>query len=363
MKGKADHILITGGAGFVGSNLAHALLRAGERVIVADNFSREGVRRNAAWLQASHGSRVRIAEVDVRDAPRIAALVRECKQVFHLAAQVAVTTSLDDPLTDLQTNVIGTFNVLEAARSMRTPPAVLFTSTNKVYGGMEDVAVELADGAYRYTDGRPGISEEARLDFHSPYGCSKGAADQYVHDYARIYGLPTVVFRMSCIYGTRQFGTEDQGWVAHFGRALYGREPITVYGDGFQVRDILWIDDLVDAMRRAMGRIDAVAGQVFNVGGGAPNAVTVRGVIERLQDVTGRSVPVHTAEWRPGDQRIYVSDTTRIQRVLDWKPRTSWKAGLERLVDWLREADLESPVLPRAPAPVRKPLAEVVGAD
>lgn len=363
MKGKRDHILITGGAGFVGSNLAHALLLEGERVIVADNFSRAGVRRNAQWLKANHGDRVRIEQVDVRDAARITALVRQSKQVFHLAAQVAVTTSLEDPATDLQTNVIGTFNVLEAARTMLNPPAVLFTSTNKVYGGMEDVAVELAGQAYRYADGRAGISEEARLDFHSPYGCSKGAADQYVHDYARIYGLPTVVFRMSCIYGTRQFGTEDQGWVAHFGRALFGQEPITIYGDGFQVRDILWIDDLVDAMRRAMDRIDTVAGEVFNVGGGASNAVTVRGVIDRLRDVTGRSVAVQTADWRPGDQRIYVSDTSKVERVLDWKPRTSWKAGLEKLVDWLHEASLATPVVPGLDdaAPVER--LQAVGAD
>lgn len=354
MEGSRDHILVTGGAGFVGSNLAHALLSEGERVIVADNFSRDGVRKNAAWLRAQHGDRVRIEQVDVRDAARIAPLVRQSKQVFHLAAQVAVTTSLEDPATDLQTNVIGTFNVLEAARSMRTPPAVLFTSTNKVYGGMEEVAVELAGDAYRYADGRAGITEEARLDFHSPYGCSKGAADQYVHDYARIYGLPTVVFRMSCIYGTRQFGTEDQGWVAHFGRALYGSGPITIYGDGHQVRDILWIDDLVEAMRLAMGKIDTVAGEVFNVGGGAANAVTVRGVIGRLQEITGCDVPIHTSDWRPGDQRIYVSDTAKLERVLGWKARTSWKAGLENLVDWLREADLASPVHPLGDA-VREP--------
>jgi CDP-paratose 2-epimerase len=209
---------------------------------------------------------------------------------------------------------------------------------------MDDVKVELAGDAYRYADLRAGVGEDARLDFHSPYGCSKGAADQYVHDYARIYGLQTVVFRMSCIYGTRQFGNEDQGWVAHFGRALFGREPITIYGDGCQVRDILWIDDLVEAMRLAMGRIDTVAGQVFNVGGGAANAVTVRGVIDRLIEITGRSVPVRMAEWRPGDQRIYVSDNAKLERVLGWKPRTSWKAGLENLVGWLREADLMSPV-------------------
>jgi CDP-paratose 2-epimerase len=353
MKGKRDHVLITGGAGFVGSNLAHALLREGERVIVADNFSREGVRLNAAWLRRTHGERVRIETVDVRDAARIRSLVRESRQVFHLAAQVAVTTSLVDPASDLETNILGTFNVLEAARTMLNPPSVLFTSTNKVYGGMEDVPVGLDGERYVYADGRAGISEEARLDFHSPYGCSKGAADQYVHDYARIYGLPTVVFRMSCIYGTRQFGTEDQGWVAHFARSLLGGEPVTIYGDGCQVRDILWIDDLVRAMRLAMAKIDTVAGEVFNMGGGSANAVSVRGVIERLRELTGSSVPVSYADWRPGDQKVYVSDTSRAERVLGWRPETRWEEGLEKLVEWLHEADLTTPVLPlREPAAV-----------
>ncbi|HET6232811.1 MAG TPA: GDP-mannose 4,6-dehydratase [Longimicrobiaceae bacterium] len=341
---KGTHTLVTGGAGFVGSNLADALLREGQSVIVADNFSRDGVAQNAAWLKAKHGSRVRIERVDVRDAERIAMLVAEASHVYHFAAQVAVTTSLADPALDLQTNVIGTFNVLEAARRMKTPPPVLFTSTNKVYGGMEEVEVELADGMYRYADGRRGITEAAHLDFHSPYGCSKGAADQYVRDYARIYDLPTVVFRMSCIYGTRQFGTEDQGWVAHFARALFGSEPITIYGDGHQVRDILWIDDLVRAMRAAMGRIDAVSGEVFNMGGGAGNAVSVRGVIERLREITGMDTPVLEADWRPGDQKVYVSDTAKAERMLGWRAETPWKAGLQHLVDWLHEADLAAPV-------------------
>jgi len=347
MMGKRDYTLITGGAGFVGSNLADALLRDGERVVVADNFSRDGVRLNAAWLKATHGDRVRIETVDVRDAARIRSLVRESRQVFHLAAQVAVTTSLEDPRDDLETNVIGTFNVLEAARTMLNPPPVLFTSTNKVYGGLDDVPVALDGSRYVYADGRAGITEEARLDFHSPYGCSKGAADQYVHDYARIYGLPTVVFRMSCIYGTRQFGTEDQGWVAHFARSLLGGEPITIYGDGCQVRDILWIDDLVRAMRLAMGRIDTVHGEVFNMGGGAGNAVSVRGVIEGLRSLSGSAVPVTYADWRPGDQRIYVSDTAKAERVLGWKAETPWERGLEKLVEWLHEARLTTPVLVR----------------
>jgi CDP-paratose 2-epimerase len=341
-KGTRDYVLITGGAGFVGSNLADALLREGERVIVADNFSRAGVRLNAAWLQDTHGDRVRIEEVDVADAARMRALVRESKQVYHLAAQVAVTTSLLDPGLDLRTNIMGTFNVLEAARTMLNPPSILFTSTNKVYGGMDEVPVDLANGAYRYADGRAGVTEEQPLDFHSPYGCSKGAADQYVHDYARIFGLRTVVFRMSCIYGTRQFGTEDQGWVAHFARAIRAGEGMTIYGDGQQVRDILWIDDLVRAMRMAMERIGEVSGEVFNVGGGARNAVSVRGVIDRLHEISGTEVPVTMADWRPGDQRVYVSDTSKIERVLGWRAETSWKAGLEKLVAWLDEAKLDT---------------------
>jgi CDP-paratose 2-epimerase len=341
-KGTRDFVLITGGAGFVGSNLADALLRDGERVIVADNFSRAGVRLNAAWLQETHGDRVRIENVDVADAARMLPLVRESKQVYHLAAQVAVTTSLLDPGLDLRTNIMGTFNVLEAARSMPNPPSVLFTSTNKVYGGMDEVAVELAEGAYRYADGRAGVTEDQPLDFHSPYGCSKGAADQYVHDYARIFRLRTVVFRMSCIYGTRQFGTEDQGWVAHFARAIRAGEGLTIYGDGQQVRDILWIDDLVRAMRLAMDRIHEVSGEVFNVGGGARNAVSVRGVIDRLHEISGTQVPVTMADWRPGDQRVYVSDTSKLERVLGWRPETSWKAGLEKLVAWLDDAKLDT---------------------
>jgi CDP-paratose 2-epimerase len=305
---------------------------------------------NAAWLRRRHGDQVRVETADVRDAARMRALVAECRQVFHLAAQVAVTTSLADPRADLETNVLGTFNVLEAARSMAKPPALLFTSTNKVYGGMDDVPVALRGDRYVYADGRPGIGEDARLDFHSPYGCSKGAADQYVHDYARIYGIPAVVFRMSCIYGTRQFGTEDQGWVAHFGRAMLRGEPLTIYGDGCQVRDILWIEDLVRAMRLAMEKIDTVSGEVFNVGGGHRNAVSVGTVIERLRDITGVDVPITRADWRPGDQKIYVSDTSHAERVLGWKAETSWQAGLEKLAGWLEEANLDTPSPARAVA-------------
>jgi CDP-paratose 2-epimerase len=340
--GGSGYTLITGGAGFIGSNLADTLLRGGARVVVADNLSREGVRLNAEWLSRNHAGRVEIEEADVRDAAAMRTLVAGAECVYHLAAQVAVTTSLLDPASDLQTNLVGTFNVLEAARARATPPPVLFTSTNKVYGGIEAVPVELAGIAYRYADGRCGIDEAQPLDFHSPYGCSKGAADQYVRDYARIFRLPTVVFRMSCVYGTRQFGTEDQGWVAHFARSILAGQPITLFGDGCQVRDLLWVDDLVEAMRTALQRIDRTAGEIFNVGGGAPNAVSVRAVIDRLVSVIGRPVEVHGADWRPGDQRIYVSATQKAERMLGWRPRTPWQEGMGRLVDWLESGDLAS---------------------
>lgn len=341
-----NYTLITGGAGFIGSNLAHALLREGERVVIVDNLSRDGVQQNAQWLRREHGDLVRVERMDIRERERMAPLVRNARRVYHLAAQVAVTTSVEDPADDLETNLLGTFHLLEAARRLPDPPPILFTSTNKVYGGLDGVEVTMHDGVYAYADGRAGIAESASLDFHSPYGCSKGAADQYVRDYSRIYGLPTVVFRMSCVYGTRQFGTEDQGWVAHFARSLLSGTPITVYGDGHQVRDVLWVGDLVEAMRGAMDRIGETSGEVFNIGGGSANAVSVRGVIEALAEITGAEVPVRTAPWRPGDQRVYVSDVARAERLLGWRPTTTWRDGLERLVAWLREAKLETPVIP-----------------
>jgi CDP-paratose 2-epimerase len=305
---------------------------------------------------ARHGSRVRLEVGDVGDAATVARLVQGARRVFHLAAQVAVTTSLRDPGHDLRSNLIGTFNVLEAARAMSTPPAILFTSTNKVYGELEGVPIEKVGETYRYGDGRPGIGESAPLDFHSPYGCSKGAADQYVRDYGRIFGIPTVVLRMSCIYGTRQFGTEDQGWVAHFARAMMSDSPITIYGDGCQVRDVLWVGDLVEAMREAVVNAGHAPGEVFNIGGGIANAVSVRQVIDRLMEVTGARVPVTLSDWRPGDQRVYVSDTSKCTRLLDWSPTTGWSEGLERLVEWLRAADLRVPVLPIAAGERRRPL-------
>jgi len=338
--------LITGGAGFVGSNLADMLLGTGEAVVVVDNLARPGVASNLGWLRERHGDRLRFEPVDVRDARRLEPLVREAGRVYHLAAQVAVTASINDPAADFSTNLVGTFNLLEAARRAPVPPPVLYTSTNKVYGSLASLAVERAEDGYRWADGRAAIDEDQPLDFHSPYGCSKGAADQYVHDYARVYGMRTGVFRMSCIYGTRQFGTEDQGWVAHFARSLLEGRPITIFGDGYQVRDILWIGDLIDAMRAAMGRLERGGSSVYNVGGGPDSAVTIRGVIERLEEIIGRRAEVVCAPWRPGDQRVFISDISRAQADLGWYPQVQWRDGLARLVEWLAEERARDASLP-----------------
>jgi CDP-paratose 2-epimerase len=347
MRGSA-YTLITGGAGFIGTNLADALAVAGEKVVVLDNLCRPGVEANAEWLLSRHGSSLHLEVGDVTDAELVGKLVGGASRVYHLAAQVAVTTAIRDPKLDFQSNLLGTFHVLEAARAMHDPPPILFTSTNKVYGELEGVPVVKQGDRYDFLDSRAGIGESAPLDFHSPYGCSKGAADQYVRDYARIYGIPTVVFRMSCIYGTRQLGTEDQGWVAHFARAVLAGTPITIYGDGYQVRDVLWVGDLVEAMRRAMERVEDLSGEVFNIGGGAANAVSLRRVIDRLMEITGSRVPVAIADWRRGDQLIYVSDTSKAERRLGWRPTTMWRDGLERLIAWLEAADLGAPALPLA---------------
>jgi CDP-paratose 2-epimerase len=347
--------LITGGAGFIGCNLADALLRDGESVVVADTLVRDGVENNARWLHERHGARVQLREVDVRDQRAIAPLVQGAATVYHLAAQVAVTTAVANPREDLEVNVLGTFNVLEAARTARRPPAVLFTSTNKVYGSLAHVPVQQDEAGYRLTNRPDGVDEREALDFHSPYGCSKGAADQYVRDYARIYGLPTVVFRMSCIYGEHQMGTEDQGWVAHFARCVLAGEPITLYGDGYQVRDVLWVGDLVRAMRAAVARAPSSPGDVFNLGGGPANQLSVRGAVERIMKLLGREVPVRSAPWRPGDQKIYVSNIARGWERLSWRPEVSVAEGLERLVDWMAADRLVAPRAARAAAPTHPP--------
>ena len=338
--GGAAGTLITGGAGFVGANLAHRLMAAGQSVVVLDNLSRPGVERNLEWLRDTHGDRLSVMVEDVRDAAAVHHAAARVDRIFHFAAQVAVTTSLVEPLEDFAVNAQGTLNVLEAARAQARPPSVLMTSTNKVYGGLEDVSLHLDGGRYAPASqplAKHGISEERPLDFHSPYGCSKGAADQYVHDYARSYGLRTVVFRMSCIYGQRQFGTEDQGWVAHFLLRALDRAPITLFGDGRQVRDILYIDDLVDAFLLADREIDRLAGQVFNIGGGPDNVISLLDLLDRIAALDGVRPEVRQEDWRTGDQRYYVSDTRRFEAATGWRPQVGAAQGIERLHRWLRE--------------------------
>lgn len=339
-------VLITGGAGFIGSNLADLLLRNGERVVVLDNLSRPGTEKNLRWLVDRYPRNLTVEVGDVRDGPRVARLVEDAHSVFHLAAQVAVTSSITDPAHDFEVNVEGTLNVLEAARKSDPQPAVLFTSTNKVYGDLEHVPISLNGTRYLFEDERSGISEDQPLDFHSPYGCSKGAADQYVRDYARIYNLPTAVFRMSCIYGPRQFGNEDQGWVAHFAISALTGGQITLYGDGKQVRDILYVGDLVRAMLRGAAAARRAPGRIYNVGGGRKNSVSLVEMLALLEKVLDRPIRRRHAKWRPGDQRIYVSDIDKIGSELDWVPDVSKEEGVRRLVHWIRTN--RSQVLPMA---------------
>ncbi len=330
--------LITGGAGFIGSNLAHRLVGQGHSVTVLDNLSRPGAGKNVAWLHEECGDRWTLLQADVRDAAALCRAAEHADVIYHLASQVAVTTSVQDPRQDFEANALGTFNLLEAARLSGRRPIVLYASTNKVYGGMEDVAVVEGETRYGYRDYPHGIPETFPLDFHSPYGCSKGAGDQYVRDYARIYGLPTVVFRQSCIYGPRQFGVEDQGWVAWLLIAAVTGQPISIYGDGKQVRDLLWVDDLLDLYEVAIERIDVAAGQVYNVGGGPRNTLAVwQELGPMLAGLLGREIPVTYYNWRPGDQHIFVADVRKAERELGWQPATSREEGVRRLFDWVVE--------------------------
>jgi CDP-paratose 2-epimerase len=329
--------LITGGAGFIGANLARALLADGHAVTLYDNLSRPGSQRNMHWLREQFGGRAELMLGDVRNTQLLTETMRGAEAVIHLAGQVAVTTSVQNPRDDFEINALGTFNVLEAARAQPTPPIVLYASTNKVYGGMEDVPLAEEPTRYRYRD-MAGIPETQPLDFHSPYGVSKGAGDQYVHDYARIYGMKTVVFRQSCIYGPRQFGVEDQGWLAHFVIATQLGRPISIYGDGKQVRDMLYVDDLVRAYKLAIERIDKVRGQVFNLGGGPDNALSIWAEVgEMLEELAGHEIPVTYGDWRPGDQPVCVMDITKAERELGWKPEVKVRDGVEKLWNWVRD--------------------------
>lgn len=332
--------VVTGGAGFVGSNLSRSLLEDGHDVTVLDNLSRKGVTANLEWLRSGPGrERLTIVEADVRDGEALARTLDGAEAVFHFAGQVAVTSSLADPRHDFEVNAHGTFNLLEVVRASQRPPAVLFTSTNKVYGSLSRLQARELPGRYELVDCPYGVNESEPLDFHSPYGCSKGTADQYVRDYSRIYGLRTVVFRMSCIYGVRQFGTEDQGWVAHLMLKAFRGEQVTIFGNGKQVRDLLYVADLVRAFKAAARLAAQGESGVYNIGGGLANTLSIVELLEYLEQRLGRKIDVRFGSIRPGDQPIYISDTARARQKLDWQPEVSVRQGLDRLADWLGEVD------------------------
>ena len=331
-----ERYLITGGAGFIGTNLANHYLTLGKQVTLFDNFSRAGTETNLNWLAARHTDRLRVVRGDVRwPGEEFQMLVEQSDVVVHLAAQVAVTTSVTDPVEDFEINARGTFNVMEAVRTSVSRPVVLYSSTNKVYGKMDDLAVTEREGRYVYSDLDTGVPVSRPLEFYSPYGCSKGCGDQYVLDYARIYGLNSVVFRQSCIYGPHQFGIEDQGWVAWFAiRAMQGL-PFTIYGDGKQVRDVLYIDDLIRAYDLAIEHIGHTRGRAYNIGGGPKNTLSLLEFVALLEEQFGRRLEFDFDDWRPGDQLVYVSDLQRAAQDFGWAPRVSSVEGVANLVDWL----------------------------
>ncbi len=329
-------VLVVGGAGFIGCHVAARVMARGHQVIVFDNLSRRGSPTNLAWLQTL--GELEFVKGDIRDFETIRSMLQRFEGIdviVHQAAQVAVTTSLVDPRLDFETNALGTFNLLEAARLSPKPPAILFASTNKVYGGMQEVAVVERNGRYQYRDLQNGIAETRPLDFHSPYGCSKGAAEQYVRDYARIYGLQTGVFRQSCIYGPRQFGVEDQGWVAWFTISAVLGKPITIYGDGKQVRDLLYIDDLIDAYAAVLDKIEVASGQIYNLGGGTANQLSLLELVALLRELGGKEVPLSFEGWRPGDQKVFICDIRKFMTELGWRPRVGVAEGVERLYRWV----------------------------
>lgn len=331
-------VLVTGGFGFIGCNIANTLAERNEHVLILDSLARSGAQDNAHWLKNRHGDRIEIKVADIRDAAAVNAAVVRASAVLHLAGQVAVTNSLVQPIEDFEINARGALNMLEAVRLHNPSAPVVFASTNKVYGRLlGDADVECRDARYAPRDRTlaKGISESAPLDPYSPYGCSKGAADQYVRDYARVFGLRTAVLRMSCIYGPRQFGTEDQGWVAHFMIQAIGGHAITIYGDGRQVRDVLHVSDAVAAWLGVVDNIDAVRGRIFNLGGGHDNSVSLLELLDMISDLRGARPAVAFDEWRPGDQPWYVSDIESLTQAIGWRPRIRLQEGLRNLNDWL----------------------------
>ncbi len=329
-------VLITGGAGFIGVNTSLHFARKGWQVVVADNLSRRGTDDNLAWLQTQ--TKVGFERCDIRDAAAIAEVVRKHQPdlLIHLAAQVAVTTSVINPREDFEINALGTFNVLEAVRLNAPQAFVINASTNKVYGKLAHLGVVERNGRYEYEDQPNGVPETEQLDFYSPYGCSKGVADQYAIDYARIYGLKTVTFRQSCIYGERQLGIEDQGWVAWFAIAATLGKKLTIYGDGKQIRDVLDVRDLVRAYEMAYDSREQVSGKAYNIGGGPANTMSLLELLAHLEQVTGQPIPRAYAEPRPGDQPVFVCDIGAAKAGFGWEPKVSVREGVLDLITWVR---------------------------
>ncbi len=327
---------VTGGAGFIGSNYVSRLLQRGEKVTVYDNLSRAGAPFNLQWLTETYGEKAfKLVVGDVRDAALLTISACEADVIVHLAGQVAVTASVVKPREDFEINALGTFNMLEAARLNERNPIFLYASANKVYGCMDDVDIVESASRWAYKDLPFGVSETQPLDFHSPYGCSKGAGDQYVRDYSRMYGLRSVVLRQSCIYGPRQFGVEDQGWVAWFVIAAVMGRPMTIYGDGKQIRDLLYVYDLSDAYDLAIQNIENVKGDVFNLGGGPENTMSIWTEFgPRLEKLLGKPVSVAYGDWRPGDQKVFVADIRKAEKMLGWKPKYDVDKGMKQLFDW-----------------------------
>lgn len=333
-------IFITGGAGFIGINSADYFLSKDYQVTLFDNLSRRGSAENLKWLKKKWGKKFAFVRGDiVEDRTKLTKAVARADAVIHLAAQVAVTTSVQNPHHDFLVNAQGTLHVLEAARISFRRPLVIYASTNKVYGNMDHAEVLLTDAGYRYKQYEAGIAEYHAVDFHSPYGCSKGAADQYVRDYARIYGLPTVVFRQSCIYGPHQFGIEDQGWVAWFVISSLLGKPITIYGDGHQVRDVLHVNDLARLYEMAVKNPTRVSGRIYNIGGGMHQAFSILNTVNKIETLLGRKIPYSFGSWRLGDQRVYISHIDKIKQDLGWEPKISFDKGLNTLIQWARSEE------------------------
>lgn len=331
----AKKILITGGAGFIGTNAAAHYLKKGYKVIALDNLFRVGSRQNLEWLRKQGGKFV-FAKGDIRDDKKTLATFKKHKPnlVLHLAAQTTMVTSVTDPREDFEINALGTFNVLEAMRKGSPKASLLYSSTNKVMGELINIPVVEKRKRYDYKNIK-GVSEKYPLDFCGPYGCSKGCGDQYAIDYARIYGLNTVIFRQSGIYGPHQFGIEEQGWLAWFCNAILFGKPVTIYGNGKQVRDVLYIDDLLRAFDLAFKNIKKTRGRAYTIGGGSKFSLSIWELFNILEKLAGKKFRYKFGPWRPGDQKVFISDNSSAKKDFNWTPKVSPKEGIKRLYNWI----------------------------